>query len=127
MKEEDFKKLLKESILEKAPEGLSDSVMDRIAAENVSKANAKVYSMPGKRLILFLAILFSGSILWALLSSPSNKSRINTILESISFQLPTIEKSEIIFNSINVYLLMAFLAFLFIEFLIFRSRTRSVI
>lgn len=127
MKEEDFKHILRESILEKAPEGLSDQIMDRIAEESVSSVKVIAYSMPGKKLLIFLTLLFSGSIIWAMLSSPSNKSIINTAMDSISFDLPTLTFSEQIFNNLNAYLMMAFLAFLVIEFLALRKKKHSVI
>lgn len=126
MKEEEFKKIIKESIFEKAPEGISDRIMDQIIKENSSKVNAVAYSMPGKRLIIFLSILFSGSILWTLINSPKNNSKLNEVLDSISFTIPAINFNEAIFNSINVYLMVAFLAFLSIEYFALRRKSFKV-
>lgn len=126
MKEEEFKNSLKESLLEKAPDGLTDRIMESIALENSKSKINTASGIQGKSLLIFLFLLFSGTILWSFLSPSKGNGIIQSLHDKISFDLPHFEFNNLIFNNLNTYIILGFFLFLCIDILFIKKRIRIV-
>lgn len=124
MKDEEIKRFLKERMVEEAPENFTIKVMDVINKEAKTQSIMSTYTLPAKGLLISMAILFVLSILWALTTNYSSSVDFEVINKYIEFSPPTFEFNKLIFSNIVMYVCLAFLGFLFLDY--FMSRNRKV-
>lgn len=116
MSDEELKKQLKKAILIKAPEGFTDKIMEGIALEKEDIVAKSPYKIPGKMLLILLAILFSGSIILGLLVPSEDLGIMNNINDYISLDLPKYEYKGLIINKVTAYVLAALFIFLYMDY-----------
>lgn len=124
MKDEEIKRFLKERMVEEAPENFTIKVMDVINKEAKTQSIMSTYTLPAKGLLISMAILFVLSILWALTTNYSSSVDFEVINKYIEFSPPTFEFNKLIFSNIVMYVCLAFLGFLCLDY--FMSRNRKV-
>jgi uncharacterized membrane protein len=124
MKEEDFKKSLKEHLIVKAPKDFSANVMEAIALE----ANKKSlnYTWPGKRLLFFILLIFASGISWSFMANAKEDAMLVFLSDHVSLSLPKFHSLSLLFNQTNSYLMMGFLLFLLIEIINFTSKKHRI-
>jgi hypothetical protein len=127
MRDDEIKKIVKETFFEKAPAGLSDRIMEQIALEDQQASIASNYALPGKGLLVFLFLLFSAGIIWASISSYELNENVKALKDKITFDFPTISFNTLIFNDINTYLFIGFFIFLILEVLLIRKENVQII
>ena len=124
MKDEEIKRFLKERMMEDAPENFTIKVMDVINKEAKTQSIISTYTLPAKGLLISMIILFVLSILWALTTNYSSSVDFEVMNKYIEFNAPTFEFNKLIFSNIVMYVCLAFLGFLFLDY--FMSRNKNV-
>lgn len=126
MKDEDLKRVLADALLEEAPTGFTQSLMDKIKEEEAKSKVITTYNLPAKGLLISLSIVFIVSVLWAIFAGSSSQLELDLLSRSIHFELPKLKFNELIYSNVVMYASLGFMAFLYIDYAIFRKRKVNI-
>lgn len=123
MKDEELKNWLKNSMIESAPAGFSDRVMEVISLE-ANKVSAKTkYTLPGKSLLVLMFLLLAISIVLSFMNPGSDISELSKLKQYLDFDWPQIGFKSLFSNNIVAYVTAAIALFLFLDYLFSEKRT----
>lgn len=124
MKDEELKKWLKNSMVESAPDGFSDRVMEFVSLEASKKLVKSKYSLPGKYLLFVMFFLLLFSIVLSFLNPGSDITELSKLKQYFDFDMPQLGFKSVFNNNIIAYVSAAIAVFLFFDYL-FSEKRRS--
>jgi hypothetical protein len=117
---EEFDQILKKALKEKAPEGFTDKLMDRLVVEQQTQIKFSPVSVPGKKFLFIFLGLFGLAIFSAIYFGGSSASgnpilnNFNQLVSQVHFQIgPTVK--------LLAFSMAAIFGFLMLDY-IFRTR-----
>lgn len=123
MKDEELKNWLKSSMIESAPEGFSDRVMEVISLEANKQAIKSKYTLPGKYLLVVMFLLLVISIVLSFVNPGSDITELSKLRQYLDFDWPQIGFKSLFSNNIVAYVTASIALFLFLDYLFSEKRS----
>ena len=123
MKDEELKNWLKKSMIESAPEGFSDRVMEVISLEANKQALKTKYTLPGKYLLVGMFLLLVMSIVLSYMNPGSDITALSKLKQYLDFDWPQIGFKSLFSNNIVAYVTASIAVFLFLDYLFSDKRS----
>ena len=124
MKDKEFKSWIEKSMIERAPEGFTDRLMEAIAIENEKLVKAPSYKLPGKYLLFFMGFILIFSVIASLLAPSKGIGEWNNYRHYFQMDWTKMNLNSLINNPIIIYTIVGLFLFLFLDYL-FISKKHS--
>lgn len=122
MSDAELKNWIKSTIIEKAPDGFTDRLMEAIALEDKKTQASSTYKLPGKYLLVIMALLLVFSVIVSILN-PGDMGEWVNYSRYLHFDWSGIKFNGLISNHIITYTAAGLFLFLFLDYL-FTSKKR---
>jgi len=123
MSDAELKNWIKSTIIEKAPDGFTDRLMEAIAIEDEKSIAKSVYKLPGKHLLFFMGFILVFSIVISFITPAEGISEWGNYSHYFQFDWSKIKLSSLVNNRILAYTSAGLFVFIFLDYL-FTSKKR---
>jgi len=123
MSDAELKNWIESTIIEKAPEGFTDRLMEAIALEDKKTLAASTYKLPGKYLLVFMALLLVFSVIVSVFNPGESLGEWANYSRYLQLDWSGIKFNKVVSNHIITYTAAGLFLFLFLDYL-FTSKKR---
>jgi hypothetical protein len=123
MKENEIKKHVIQGMLETTKDDFSDRLMKEIKGEELAKLSMPSTQLPGRNLIIFLVILFTGSLIWLFNSPHLDLIYLNAVTDFLHLDTIHIKVPHIKYSTSSIYIVVGMFLFLWLDILIFSKKS----
>ncbi len=116
MSDAELKNWIESTIIEKAPDGFTDRLMEAIAIEDEKSLAKSGYKLPGKYLLIFMALLLVFSIVVSFINPAEGMSEWANYSHYFQLDWSKLKFNGLISNHLITYTTAGLFLFLFLDY-----------